>query len=120
LETVIHNINKNKIAELISDNIIINNLQDALDLIGNISYLEVNKIIIREKNITPEFFTLSSGLAGEILQKCVNYKMKLAIVGDFTDYMSKSLKAFIIESNRGSQFFFVDDAEKAKAMLLSS
>ena len=69
METVIHNINREKIAEIISDEVVINNLQDALDLLGNISYQEINKIIIRESNIAPDFFILRSGLAGEILQK---------------------------------------------------
>ena len=119
MEIAVHNINQNNIAEIISDDVIINNLQDALDLMADISYQDINKIIISEKNITPSFFILSSCLAGEILQKCVNYKMKLAIVGDFNKYMSKSLKAFIIESNKGNQFYFVADVEKAKEMLIS-
>ncbi|MBU1101276.1 MAG: DUF4180 domain-containing protein [Bacteroidetes bacterium] len=61
-----------------------------------------------------------SGLAGEILQKCINYRLKIAIVGDFEKYKSKSLQALIIESNRGNQFFFVADAAKAKEMLMNS
>ena len=55
----------------------------------------------------------SSGLAGEILQKYVNYGGKLAIYGDFSRYTSKPLKDFIYESNKGKDVFFVatrDDA----------
>ena len=116
LEIVIHT-NGNKIAEIRSDDLIVNNLQDSLDLIANISYQGINRIIIEEKNIIPIFFKLSSGLAGEILQKCVNYGIKMAIVGNFEKYKSNNLNAFIIECNRGRQFFFVDNVETAKEML---
>jgi len=43
----------------------------------------------------------------------VNYRMKLAIVGDFSRYTSKSLQDFIRESNRGNQVFFTDTVEAA-------
>ncbi len=86
-------------------------------MIADISYNEINRIIIKEKNFVPDFFKLSTGLAGEVLQKCVNYNIKMAIVGDFNNYKSKSLNAFIVENNRGMQFFFVKDIVKAKEML---
>jgi len=48
MNIVEHNVNNNRIAEIISNDIVINNLQDALDLIANISNQEINKIIIKE------------------------------------------------------------------------
>lgn len=117
MDTALHNVNEYKIAEIVSDDILINNLQDALDLIADISYQEIDRIVLRENNFAPDFYNLRSGLAGEIFQKCVNYGMKLAIIGDFDKYESKSFKAFLIESNRGNQFFFVPDIETAKQML---
>lgn len=63
---------------------------------------------------TPDdFFVLSSGLAGEILQKYVNYQMKLAIYGDFSGCTSKPLHDFIYESNKGRDFFFAGTREEA-------
>ncbi len=117
MDVVIHNLNENKIAEIVTEKKIIDNLQDALDLIADISYQEINKIILKEHNFTPDFFNLKTGLAGEILQKCVNYNIKIAIVGNFEKYESKSLKAFITESNKGNQFFFVSDVSIAKERL---
>ena len=58
-------------------------------------------------------FLLSSGVAGEILQKFVNYQAKLAIFGDYSKYTSKPLKDFIFESNKGKNVFFVDDENQA-------
>ena len=40
-------------------------------------------------------------------------KSKVAIVGDFEIYSSKSLRDFIYESNRGSQVFFLSTEEAA-------
>ena len=37
----------------------------------------------------------------------MNYGIRIAIVGDFSEYKSKALKDFIYESNKGKYFFFV-------------
>ena len=99
-----------KIAIIKSDEVLISSGQDALDLMSDISYWhQCQKMILRKENITEDFFKLSTGLAGEILQKYANYGMKLGIVGDFSGYSSKPLKDFIYESNRGCQLFFLPD-----------
>lgn len=102
-----HDINDTKIAELISEDTIINNIEDGLDLLGNLYYQDFDKIIIYEKNVTPDFFELKNGIAGEILQKFSNYRVRLAIVGDFSKYTSKSVNDFVYESNKGRQINFV-------------
>ena len=63
--------------------------------------------------LTPDFFVLSTRIAGEILQKFINYQFKFAIVGDFSGYTSKPLKDFIYESNKGRDIFFVSSEEDA-------
>ncbi|WP_245598686.1 DUF4180 domain-containing protein [Sporocytophaga myxococcoides] len=73
--------------------------------------------MLYEKNITSTFFDLSSGLAGEILQKFSNYRIKLAIIGDFTAYPSKSLKDFMYESNKLGNINFVNSREDAQIKL---
>jgi hypothetical protein len=52
-------------------------------------------------------------MAGEILQKFSNYRMRLAIVGDFSEYKSKSLRDFIRESNRTGTINFVGTIDEA-------
>lgn len=74
-----HNINDIKVAEITSDKIIINSAQNGLDLPGNICYQDFDKLITYEKKITPDFFDLKNGIAGEILQKFSNYCVRLAI-----------------------------------------
>ena len=58
-------------------------------------------------------------MAGEILQKFSNYRMKLAIIGEFEKYKSKSLKAFITESNRGNLIFFAPDRDATISRIMS-
>ncbi|WP_443939302.1 DUF4180 domain-containing protein [Pedobacter sp. MW01-1-1] len=108
-----HNINDIKIAEIITDEIILRTTEDGLELLGNLYYQGFDKIIIHEKNITPDFFDLKTKIAGDILQKFAQYKMPLIIVGDFSKFKSKSLNDFIFESNKGKQINFVGSQSEA-------
>ena len=112
-----YNINDTKIAEVISEINIINSVEDGLDLLGDLYYQGFDKIVIHEKDITPDFFDLKSGIAGEILQKFSNCRVRLAIVGDFSKYTSKSLRDFIYESNKGKQINFVPSCAEAIKVL---
>ncbi len=112
----IKKITKNKIdvAHVISDETVIYDPQSALDLMMTVNYeTGVKNIMISKNLITEKFFVLSSGLAGEILQKFINYKFRIAIYGDYSKYTSKPLKDFINESNNGREIFFTDTAEEA-------
>lgn len=89
-------------------------VDSALDVMMSVKYeAECDNIIINKKLITEDFFVLSKGLAGEILQKFKNYNVRLAVYGDFSKYTSKPLKDFIYESNKGKDFFFVQTQDEA-------
>ncbi|NMA74395.1 MAG: DUF4180 domain-containing protein [Bacteroidales bacterium] len=106
---------KNKsILYIESDDILITDAQSALDLMATASY-ETNcrKLVLDKKAICEEFFRLSSKIAGEVLQKFINFHIQLAIIGDFSRYTSKPLHDFIYECNNGKDFFFVDNLEQA-------
>lgn len=106
------------IAVVNSDSILIKDVQSALDFIATIQYeTGCNRIIINKSAICEDFFNLRTRLAGEILQKFVNYNVKLAIVGDFSEYSSKSLRDFIYESNKGRHIFFLPEEKQAIAKL---
>lgn len=100
-----------KIIEIITDEIIIRNPQDALDIMANIPS---DHIILHQHNFEKDFFDLQNGKLGEILQKFTNYFVKLAIIGDFNTFESKSLKAFIFESNQRRNFLFIDSIDEVK------
>jgi len=102
------------IIELTSDDVIIDDEQQALEIIANISYLyDSHKIILHTKNLNDDFFDLKSGLAGGVLQKFSNYRARLVIVGDISQYSSKSLKEFVLESNKGRLVNFLPDVSTA-------
>lgn len=103
-----------EIAVIHSDEIIITDVQSALDFIALVECeTSCNRIIMNKSAIIEEFFDLSTCLAGEILQKFVNYYVILAIVGDFSKYDSKSLRDFIYESNKGKHLFFLSTEQQA-------
>lgn len=101
-----------------ADTPVIIDTQSALDLLMCAKYDVGTKNIVIDKNlISKDFFILSRGLAGEILQKYVNYGGRIAIYGDYSHYTSKPLRDFIYESNKGKDVFFVATEAEAINML---
>lgn len=101
-----------------SDSLVIKDVQSAVDLLMTAKYeTESKNIVIDKKLVFDDFFVLSTGIAGEILQKYINYGGRIAIYGDYSHYTSKPLKDFIYESNKGKDVFFVSDMEEAIDML---
>lgn len=104
-----------------TDEVIIKDTSSALDLLMAARYeAGADRIAIAKELVIDDFFILSSGIAGEILQKYVNYQMKIAIYGDYSRYTSKPLHDFIYESNKGHDFFFVETREEAIRKLASN
>lgn len=97
-----------------SDEIVITDAQSALELLMTAKYELGNKNIAIDKAlVAEEFFVLSTGLAGEVLQKYINYGGRIAIYGDYSCYTSKPLHDFIYESNQGHDIFFVETEKEA-------
>lgn len=110
--------NKTKVVRMKDESIVISDEQSFLDVFMTISYeTGENRFVINKSNLTEEFFDLSNKIAGGILQKVINYKMKLAIIGDYSKYESKALKDFMYECNHGNDIFFVDNEYNALRML---
>ncbi|MEZ4722230.1 MAG: DUF4180 domain-containing protein [Flavobacteriales bacterium] len=105
------------IAEVISDQVEVSSGQDALDIMMSCAYQGAEHIIWHQRNIHPDFFDLKTRLAGEVLQKASNYRIRLAIIGHFDDLSNKSLRDFILESNRMGRVVFVSNVDSATRML---
>ena len=102
------------IAVISSDVPVITDAQSALDLAMTVKYeTGAARLMLDKSLVCEDFFILSTRLAGEILQKFINYHVKAAIFGDFSHYTSKPLHDFIYESNQGKDFFFVCTKEEA-------
>jgi hypothetical protein len=100
-----------QIAEFDGDGILLANASDARDMI--IASRGAGWVALDESRVAPAFFDLKSGIAGDVLQKFVNYRMKLAILGDISRYtdQSESLKALVRESNRGRDVAFLPNLD---------
>lgn len=103
-----------EIAVVKSDEVLLSDVQSALDFMATVWYeTGCSHIILDRTAICEDFFDLKTKLAGEILQKFVNYDVKMAIIGDFSGYTSKSLKDFMYESNSGKDAFFLANETQA-------
>jgi hypothetical protein len=102
------------LAELPSGAPAIASAADAIDLVGNASFGGASHVLVTAAQLHPTFFDLSSGLAGELLQKLATYRVTFAVIGDFS-HTSDSFKALISESNRGGHVSFVPTREAAIA-----
>lgn len=106
--------NGKTVAVFTGPEIVIADVQSALDRIMTAKYeAGTNLLAVAKEAICEDFFILSRGLAGEVLQKFINYHAKIAIFGDFSKYTSKPLKDFIYESNKGKDVFFVATVDEA-------
>jgi len=89
------------------------------DLIGELFSSGVRFVAVPLSRLGPDFLRLSTGVAGQLLQKLVNYHFQIAIVGDVADAVAKSepLRDFVRESNRGKTVWFVEDIAALEAKL---
>lgn len=84
---------------------------DALSLLGDAMGQGAAWVLLPVSRLHSDFFKLASGLAGGIAQKFVNYRMKLAVMGDIAAQLEKSvpLRDFVRETNKGPHLWFVEN-----------
>ena len=103
-----------RIAIVNSDKVIIKDGQTAVDFAVSIGYENnCRSIVLNKAAIAEDFFDLSTGAAGEIVQKFVNFGYRLAVFGDFSQYSSKSLRDYMYERNKGRYLYFMDSEQAA-------
>src|SRR5687767_2550850 len=83
----------------------------ATDVIGEAFSAGARVIAVPVERLGPDFLTLSTRIAGEVIQKFVNYGFQVAFVGDVSAEVaaSNALRDFVRESNRGRHVWFVAD-----------
>ena len=87
----------------------VNGERRAADLIGEALGERATLLALPVGMLDPAFFRLRSGLAGAITQKLVNYRLKLAVIGDITAHLDASgaLRDWVRECERGGDVLFV-------------
>ncbi|SNT44075.1 protein of unknown function [Actinomadura meyerae] len=93
-------------------------MEDGLDLIGA-TFLGAEVVAVPATRLDARFFSLGSRFAGDLMQKFVQYGVRLAVVGDISAHMAESsaLRALVRESNRSAHVWFVPDLEALDARL---
>ncbi|WP_137991466.1 DUF4180 domain-containing protein [Streptomyces vilmorinianum] len=87
---------------------------DVMDLVGNAAWQGAAWVVVPVGRFDEGFFRLRTRVAGDIIQKFVNYRVGLAVVGDISRHTAASpaLRDFVRECNRGRQTWFLDDVEE--------
>jgi len=93
--------------------------RDAGDLIGEAWAHQAELVAVPLMRLGDGFLDLRTRIAGEIIQKFVTYRLRLAIVGDISALIadSRALRDFVFESNQGNHVWFVTDLEELEARL---
>lgn len=118
VETIIQN--NIKIAVVHGDALLMEDADSALEFCLTVKYeTGCDRIVVPKEAFAESFYILSTGQAGEILQKFINYRIKIGIYGDFSKYVatSKPLRDFIYESNKGTDVLFTRTADEAMEKL---
>jgi hypothetical protein len=92
---------------------------DAVELVGKSFEDRATVVVVPVECLDGDFFRLSTRIAGELIQKFVQYRRRFVIVGDISRHLAESsaLRAFVAESNRGMEVWFLATLEELKQRL---
>lgn len=91
---------------------------DALELIGLCHSHGARCILLHAANLSPDFFDLSTRLAGEVLQKLRLYHIRLAVVAGPELSRRGKFAELMVEESRGRHFGVFDAVADAEAWLI--
>jgi hypothetical protein len=78
------------------------------------------RLLLDAGTLPPSFFDLSTGVAGDVVQKLVNYGVRMAAVVPELDAHSVRFQEFAREANRFAQFRFFATRAEAVAWLTAT
>jgi|SRR5215467_9257455 len=93
----------------------IRSFRDIPDAIG--ACLGAEGLILTEDDLAREFFDLRSGLAGELFQKFMNYRVRVAIVLPDPEAYGERISELAYEHRSHSMIRFVRSKDEAEAWL---
>jgi hypothetical protein len=93
----------------------IQSFSDISDALGGC--LGTRGLILTENDLAPEFFDLRTGLAGELFQKFINYKLRVAIVLPNPEAYGERFSELAYEHASHNLIRFVTSKDEAKAWL---
>ena len=94
-------------------------IQRPADVLGLVA-ADVSSVLILAEHFPPAFFDLTTGFAGELLQKLENYGIRVAAVFPSEDGYSQRFREFLVEARRGPRFRAFASREDAERWLASA
>jgi hypothetical protein len=92
--------------------------KDASRIIEACMSEQVYSVLLYAENLSPGFFDLSTGEAGEILQKLRNYHVRLAVVrAPGSPQLSQRFGELMLEENREPHFRIFETRQAASQWL---
>jgi len=93
--------------------------RDAIDIVGAALSERCKLVVLPVERLDDAFFSLKTRIAGEIIQKFVNYELRLAIIGDIARHVeaSTALRDFVFETNRSNQVWILADRAELERRL---
>jgi PadR family transcriptional regulator AphA len=119
MKTFVIEIEGKKLVELAKGEAVIRNERDALELAGICGFSGAPRALVHADNLAEEFFDLKTRVAGDVLQKFINYRIRVAAVLSRERIGTGRFSEMVMEANRGDDFRVFDDKEKAIAWLVS-
>lgn len=92
---------------------------DVLDIIGLCISNNIKLLVLGEEAFTEEFINLKSGLAGIVLQKFMNYHIKVSAIIEDKNKVEGRFKELIYELNKSSNFRVFDNSIDAENWILN-
>lgn len=98
---------------LTADGPLLRSEDDARDLIQETFGSDIRTVVVPVGRLHPDFLVLRTGVAGEFVQKLVQYRLRLAVIGDVTAAVeaSDALRDWIREVDRGQDVWFLPSRE---------
>lgn len=112
----VYDLRGNPVAEMRSQGIVIRSARDAADVARQLLERGITRLILSEKNLAPEMWQMSSGLASAIAQEFGDKAIDVALVGGFSMDRDKRVQDSVSRQS-GNRFAFVASAELAKTHL---
>jgi hypothetical protein len=94
---------------------------DAVEIIG-VAYGErADAVVLSVADVDERFFTLGTRVAGDVVRKFQAYRIRLVVLGDLGPYLgSDAFRAFVHETNKGNDVWFLADREQLNERLRTS
>ncbi len=108
---ITHTLGGLTVLELGADGPVLATERDATDAVAAGWSAGAGMVAIPLSRLPDDVFTLSNRRLGEMMQKFVNYRIRLAIVGDVGPAIAASdaFRDFVREANRRTEVWFVAD-----------